>query len=163
ELDQVLEVGVRNLWYAVAPSWSVTDKPVGLTVLRENIVLWRGTDGKIRILQDHCPHRGAKLSLGSVQDCHIACGYHGVQLDGNGTIVAVPAYPGATLVGRSAVRSYPVREASGCIWAFFGEGEPIHFEIPEDLLSEEWNGFLTTQVWNCNYQYAYDNLVDPMH
>jgi phenylpropionate dioxygenase-like ring-hydroxylating dioxygenase large terminal subunit len=163
EIEHLIENGLRNLWYAVAPSGWIGDHPVGLTVLGDEIVAWRGEDGKVRILEDRCAHRGAKLSLGSVSGNLVACGYHGVQTDGDGVIAAVPAFPSCPLVGRKAVRSYPSVEQSGCIWAYFGDGEPIPFVIPEDLSEGHWNGFLTTQIWNCNYRYAYENLVDPMH
>ena len=62
EVEQLLELGVRNRWYPIAPSWMVKDKPVGLTRLGERIVAWRDHDGEVRVLRDRCPHRGARLS-----------------------------------------------------------------------------------------------------
>jgi phenylpropionate dioxygenase-like ring-hydroxylating dioxygenase large terminal subunit len=84
-------------------------------------------------------------------------------VSGEGIIAAVPAFPSCPLVGRTAVRSYAAVEQSGCIWAYFGEGEPIPFDIPEDLRDGSWTGFLMTETWDCSYQYVYDNLADPMH
>src|SRR5258708_32263213 len=62
--EALLDRGLRNLWYPVAPSWQVRGDPVGITRLDERIVLWRDGDGQVHALADRCPHRGARLSLG---------------------------------------------------------------------------------------------------
>ena len=60
----ILATGLRDLWYPVAPSWKVRNAPIGITRLGERIVLWRDGDGMAHALEDRCPHRGARLSLG---------------------------------------------------------------------------------------------------
>lgn len=51
-------------------SWHVTDagiseqvkeKPVGVEILGEKVVLYRDSTGTIQCLHDVCPHRGAPL------------------------------------------------------------------------------------------------------
>ena len=72
-----LDRGLRNYWYPVAPSWQVANAPIGLTRLGDQIVLWRDQEGKVHALEDRCPHRGARLSLGWNLGGSVACWYHG--------------------------------------------------------------------------------------
>ena len=63
-IERRLNLGVLNLWYPVLPSWGVTDTPVGVTRLGQQLVLWRDQDGQIQALEDRCPHRGARFVHG---------------------------------------------------------------------------------------------------
>ena len=42
-------------------SENIKEKPVGVEILGEKVVLFRGADGKVHCLNDVCPHRGAPL------------------------------------------------------------------------------------------------------
>ena len=97
-LEQRLTTGILGQWYAVAKSVQVKrDKPHSVKALGRNLVLWRDRSGTLHCLEDYCPHRGARLSRGEVNADNISCRYHGVTLDGAGTIVRVPAMPGCAL------------------------------------------------------------------
>jgi phenylpropionate dioxygenase-like ring-hydroxylating dioxygenase large terminal subunit len=37
------------------------------------------------------------------------------------------------------------------------------FEYPEELVADAWSHMLCTAHWNCNYRFAIDNVMDPMH
>jgi phenylpropionate dioxygenase-like ring-hydroxylating dioxygenase large terminal subunit len=164
--EDLLETGLLNLWYLVARDSDVRDRPVALKRLGRNLVLWRGDTGKINVLEDFCPHRGAPLSMGQVFNGNVACAYHGVQVTGDGIVAAVPPTPNCPLVGQKLVKSYPCRERAGAIWVYFGDEahenppEPI---FPEELIAEDWTNFLYTGVWECNWQLALDNRTDPVH
>ena len=166
EVETLVDLGVRNRWYAVAASWMVRDRPVSLMRLGERIVVWRDENGEIRVLADRCPHRGAQLSKGWNLGDRLACWYHGLEVDGTGTVVAMPAIGECPLVGSRAVKAYPAFEHMGGIFAYFGDAlhpEPVPFEYPEELRSSEWSAILCTSHWQCNYRYAVDNVMDPMH
>ena len=161
-----VEAGLRDQWYAVCASCAVGDGPVALTRLGERLVLWRDSQGTIHALADRCPHRGAKLSRGSVRNDCIACGYHGVQVAGDGTVDSVPAFDDAGLVGKELVRVFPTVEHNQTIYAWFGTTDgtnPVALELPPELIDPAWDGFLCTATWQTHYLYALDNLVDPMH
>jgi phenylpropionate dioxygenase-like ring-hydroxylating dioxygenase large terminal subunit len=38
-----------------------------LRLLARDLVAWRSSDGQLRVWDDRCPHRGAKLSQGQIQ------------------------------------------------------------------------------------------------
>jgi phenylpropionate dioxygenase-like ring-hydroxylating dioxygenase large terminal subunit len=169
EVDLVqthLRRGLRNYWYPVSPSWRVGDMPVGVTRLSEQIVLWRDQGGKVHALEDRCPHRGARLSMGWNLGESVACWYHGVQVNGQGTVTKVPAVSECPLEGRKCVKSYPVEERAGAIFLWFGDeahSTPAPLELPEELVLEEYSNFVCVGNWKVNYQYAIDNVMDPMH
>ena len=162
----LLNRGIRNLWYPVTPSYMVKGDPFGITRLGDQIVLWRDTTGQVHALEDRCPHRGARLSLGWNIGDRVACWYHGIEVKGDGVVTAVPAVESCPLEGQKSVKSYPVRETNGAIWLWFGD-EPHQeagpFILPEEMTSPEFSGFLCTAFWRVNYRYAVDNVMDPMH
>ncbi len=159
-------LGPLNRWWPVVASWMVTDTPLGLTRLGEKIVLWRDKDGSVHCVEDRCPHRGARLSMGWNLGDRIACWYHGVEVGGDGVVKDVPAVGECPLVGEKCIKSYPVFEHMGGIFAWFGDElheEAGEFDMPEEFVSDEWGAMLCTAHWNCNWTYAVDNVMDPMH
>ena len=165
--QRLIKTGVRNIWYPVAPSWMVDKKPVGITRLGERLVLWRDRAGEVHAIEDRCPHRGARLSMGWNLGDRIACWYHGIEVDQNGTVVEVPAIEACALKGKSAVKSYPVKQVRDGIFVYFGDElhpESVELELPDEMTdTENYDCFLCTATWQCNYQYAADNVLDPMH
>ena len=135
-------------------------------MINRNIVLWRDEDGSVQVVENYCPHRGAPLSLGYVCEGLLTCAYHGLQIDGQGVIAATPPMPGSPYVGEKAIKSYPVREFADAIWVYFGDA--LHEAAPEPIFPEEipapgWSSFLFTVTWECNWQVALDNRLDPIH
>jgi phenylpropionate dioxygenase-like ring-hydroxylating dioxygenase large terminal subunit len=166
QIEELVNRGLRNRWYPIAPSWTIKDKPVGMLRLGDPIVVWRDGKGKVRVLEDRCPHRGARLSMGRYLGDRIACWYHGVQVTGDGVVANVPAVDKCPLEGEHAVKSYPCFEHMGGVFVWFGDElhpDPVEFEMPEQFASDEWTGLLCTAHWKCNYRYAIDNVMDPMH
>ena len=164
--ERLMDLGIRNRWYCVAASFQVTDRPLGVMRLGKKLVLWRDGDGLVHVQEDRCPHRAAPLSCGRVIEGRLTCAYHGVQVDGGGTVVTVPAFPDCEMVGRQLVKSYPVIEHYGGIFAYFGDAahpDPVPFTLPEELTADEWAGFVYTETWDANHRYILDNLADPMH
>ena len=162
----LLERGLRNLWYPIAPSWQVGENPLGVTRLGERIVVWRDGDGEVHALEDRCPHRGARLSLGWNLGDRLACWYHGVEIGADGTVLDVPAVESCPLTGKTAVRRYPCREVRGAIFAWFGDAlheAPAELDLPRQLVDERFATMLCVADWRCNYRYAIDNVMDPMH
>lgn len=165
-VERLINRGLLNQWYPVLPSWAVAGAPVGITRLSENLVLWRDDAGAVHAIEDRCPHRGARLSLGWNLGDRLACWYHGVEIDGTGTVRKVPAVDACPLEGQQCVKRYPVKEVRGGIFVYFGDAlhpQPCELELPEELASDEYGAILCFAKWKCNYRYAIDNVMDPMH
>lgn len=165
EAETRLNQGLRGLWYPVLPSWSVRGTPVGITRLSQNIVVWRDTDGAVHATEDRCPHRGARLSLGWNLGDRVACWYHGIEVRGDGVVASVPAVQNCPLEGQKAVAAYAAREINGAIFLYFplADEPPPPLDLPEEMVSDEYSRMLCTAHWNCNWRYAVDNVMDPMH
>jgi phenylpropionate dioxygenase-like ring-hydroxylating dioxygenase large terminal subunit len=162
-IEARLDLGLRNLWYPVVPSWMVRTAPVGITRLGNRIALWRDADGAVHAVEDRCPHRGARLSQGWNLGTRLACAYHGVEVDGQGVVARVPASEQSRLPGRKCNVAYPATERAGVIFLWFGDENPRQLELPEELNGGEWESVICTAHWRCNHRYAIDNVMDPMH
>ncbi len=165
-VDAALEVGLKDLWFPLCPSSFVKDNPVSLRRLGRKLALWRDATGKVHALEDHCPHRGAPLSLGVILGDRIACPYHGVEVRHDGTVMKVPGSPGCKLEGSRPTRSFHTTESNGVIFLFNSSENidtPPPLELPEQLTSPEWSSFLCYVEWGCDYRYVIDNVMDPMH
>ncbi len=166
KVENLLNNGLRNLWYPVVPSWRLTEEPLGITRLNTNIVIWRDKDNIVHALEDRCPHRGARLSQGWNLGDRLACWYHGIEINGEGVVKNVPATDKISIEGKKCINSFPVKELHGAIFLYFGDEahpEPCTIELPEELTSSDYSNFLCTAMWKCNYRYAIDNVMDPMH
>lgn len=112
---------LRNEWYAVLRAAEVKNKPLGVTRLGRQLVIWRGADG-VQVAFDACPHRGAALSRGRVVDGELQCPYHGLRFSSDGACTVTLGCPGEHAGLHLA--PMPVREAFGLVWVWFGEATP---------------------------------------
>ena len=119
---------LRRFWQPVFESAKLTKgRSRPLRVLGEDFTMYRGQNGEAHIMDSRCPHRSAKLALGRVEGDNIACLYHGWTFDGSGQCLAQPAEP-RPFSATVKIRSYPVQEYVGFIFAYFGPGEPPPFQ-----------------------------------
>ncbi|MGE3933638.1 MAG: Rieske 2Fe-2S domain-containing protein [Rhodospirillaceae bacterium] len=166
-VDDLLETGLLNNWYLVCRDTDLGNKPLGLKRLNRDIVLWRDQSGGIRAVEDFCPHRGAQLSIGNVCNGNVACAYHGVEVNGDGAVAAVPSTPNSPLIGQKLLRSYPCQQRHGAIWVYFSDGlsdaPPPPLRFPDEFETGEWSGFVDIRHFECNWQLVRDNQFDPVH
>lgn len=106
----------RLHWHPVADSASVGAAPLAVRLLEGDLLLWRDGTGAIHAWPDRCPHRGAKLSLGRVENGHLECAYHGWQFDADGRCVHVPALPGFVPPAGHRLHPFEVRQAHGLVF-----------------------------------------------
>ena len=81
---------VRDAWYVASWSHEIKDRLIRITVMEENIVLFRSKDGIISALEDRCPHRSLPLSRGKLINDSIQCGYHGMTFGLDGKCIRIP-------------------------------------------------------------------------
>lgn len=139
--------------------------PVRVTMLGENLVAFRDSDGEVGLVNEACPHRTASLYFGRNEEGGLRCVYHGWKFDRNGTCLEMPNEPTeARFKDRVRLRSYPTHEANGVIWAYMGpeEDQP---EVPRF----EWMELPPSHIFvgkvevGCNYMQSLEGDIDPSH
>jgi vanillate monooxygenase len=153
----------KNAWYVACMPQEIDDKPLGRKVCDESIVFYRGPEGKVAALEDFCPHRGAPLSLGSVVEGKLVCGYHGLEMGCDGRTVAMP---GQRVRGFPAIRAYPAIERYGFVWVWPGDSEradAAKLHALEWAESPDWAYGGGLFHINCDYRLMIDNLMDLTH
>ena len=59
----------------------------------QELVMWRGEDNQVRVLEAYCRHLGAHLGYGGrVQGNDIECPFHAWQYNGEGCVTRIPLY-----------------------------------------------------------------------
>lgn len=115
----------REDWHAVS---GMSDLAEGcaraVTLLGEDIAIWRGENGSAQAWRNQCPHRGMRLSFGQVRGDRLSCRYHGWQYDEAGQCKFMPAHRNMIPPATVCVPSYGCREANGLIWVKLeGDGD----------------------------------------
>lgn len=156
--DYCPRLGFREYWYPGVWAKKVgRKKPVRLTMLGEEIALFRGRDGKVAALGDWCPHRGARLSNGICDFAGtVTCPYHGYVFNETGQCVAglIEAVD-SSLAPKMRAKKYPTAECQGIVFIWMGETPPP--PLDEDLPWEFKDGALhvtrytRVKMWGTNW------------
>src|SRR4029453_14398163 len=120
---------LRNYWQpvALAEELQAARAVKAVRVLGEDLVLFKN-QGHYGLLERHCPHRGADLAYGRLEDGGLRCSFHGWLFDTNGNCLATPPHPERTPQWEPLRRkAYPVSKKSGILFAYLGAGEPPAF------------------------------------
>lgn len=153
----------KNTWYVACTPAEIDDKPLGRQICGEKIVFYRGPEGKVAALDDFCPHRGAALSLGTVCEGKLVCGYHGLVMECDGKVASMP---GQRVQGFPRNRSFPVVERHGFIWVWTGDEKLAdESKIPhlDWANNPEWAYGGGLYHIHCDYRLMIDNLMDLTH
>jgi phthalate 4,5-dioxygenase oxygenase subunit len=113
----------RRYWLPVALSEELPQPdcaPVRVQVLGEELVAFRDSSGRIGLLQERCPHRGASLAYGRTEEGGLRCIYHGWKFDVSGACLDAPNVTKPGFCSTLRAKSYPVRETAGAVWAYMG-------------------------------------------
>jgi len=157
---------IPNQWYVVLESREV--KPgrlLGVTRMGERLVFARDRAGKAFCLRDRCAHRGAALSAGKHAGDTVECPFHGFRYDASGRGVLIPANgKNAEVPERFRVHAYPVYEAHGWLWIWWGERPPARIPAPryfDDLAGFVWAS--AADPWDAHYSRVIENQLDVVH
>ncbi len=160
---------MRRFWIpamTTAELPAADEPPVRLRLLGEALVVFRDSRGRVAVFDEHCPHRGASLFFGRVEQEGIRCVYHGWKFDVDGHCLDMPTEAAdSPMRCKLRARSHAAREAGGVLWVFLG-GD-AHAAPP--LPGFEWLGLPASHVhvsrWEqeCNYAQAMEGEVDSAH
>jgi phenylpropionate dioxygenase-like ring-hydroxylating dioxygenase large terminal subunit len=158
---------LRRYWLPALQSSDLPEPggdPRRVELLCETFVAFRGTDGRVGILDEFCPHRAASLVLGRVEDCGLRCIYHGWKFDAEGNALETPNVADAKFTQRLKAKAYPVHEAGGLIWTYLGPTEKCPpFPAWPWLQVPARHRLTSVHTVNCNFVQILEGLVDSSH
>lgn len=155
---------IRNAWYAAALSSEIKTELFARTILNEQVLMYRTSNGKIAALEDRCPHRQVPLSKGCLQGDQVQCWYHGIRFDAAGNCVHIPSQK--IIPQRANVKSFPVAEKHGFVWIWMGDPKQCEASsIPNHSIcaSPNWAGEMSYFPSKADYRFGIDNLLDLSH
>ncbi len=164
--DQPAGKVLRQYWMPAALSDELMGaRPVvPVTLLGEKLVLFRDDSGALGLIARHCPHRGADMCFGRLEDNGLRCPFHGWHFDVAGNCVEQPAEPeGSKMHEKVKTAAYPVVERNGIIWAFMGQGTPPEFPDLDCFRAPGTHVFAFKGLWECNWLQALEVGIDPAH
>lgn len=157
---------LRRYWQPAALSDELmTGRPVvPVRLMGEDLVLFRDSSGALGLIGRHCPHRGADMCYGRLEDNGLRCPFHGWHFDRNGQCVEQPGEPkGSRMHEQIKSPSYPVVERNGIVWAYMGPGEPPAFPNFDCFRAPDTHVFAFKGLWDCNWLQAMEVGIDPAH
>jgi carbazole 1,9a-dioxygenase terminal dioxygenase component len=164
------DLGFRNHWYPAFFSRQLAECECrGQEMLGERI-LFKRIDGRVYAIEDRCAHRGVPLSVRP--ECYtkntISCWYHGFTYDlRTGALVAIITDPESPLIGKVALKAYPVEEHKNMVFAFIGDEAPhaLALDLQPGFLDEDLAVFPNGEhdLVKSNWRLAAENGVDASH
>ena len=149
-------------WYWAIPSKKVRKNKVKpLTMLGRELIVYRGSDGRARIMDAYCPHMGAHLAEGSVDGNGVRCFFHHWKFDESGELEHCPVQDKPP---RASVKSWPTEEKYGMIWLWAGESPryPVPY-IPELKDGPERAMLGNNFTKGCHPNVVMVNAIDEQH
>jgi phthalate 4,5-dioxygenase len=155
----------RRYWMVVGTIRELHDIPQAVKVLGEELVLFRDQAGELGLIGKHCPHRGASLEYGEIEDGGIRCPYHGWLFDVHGRCLEMPAEPrDGKFAHKVRHTSYPVREQGGLIFTYMGAHDPPPLPKYRALVDSAGQRSLeATRLYDYNWFNFIENGADPAH
>ena len=159
---------MRRHWVPACLSEEVAEPdgaPVRSRLLGEDLVVFRDTDGRLGVLDEHCPHRRASLALGRNEECGLRCLYHGWKMDVEGNILEMVSEPPESgFAAKVKHKAYPVREWGGFVWTYMGPAETMRpFEPPAFAPKEDTRVSVVKIHVPCNWAQILEGQIDSAH
>lgn len=158
---------MRRYWQpaALTVELDLAGRPVvPVRLMGEDLVLFRDEAGKLGLIGRHCPHRGADMCFGRLEDNGLRCPFHGWHFNRDGQCVEQPGEPeGSRMHERITTASYPVVEKNGIVFAYMGPGEPPALPDFDCFAAPDSHVFAFKGLWECNWLQAMEVGIDPAH
>jgi len=157
---------LRQYWVPALLSEEVPEPdsaPVRIRLLGEDLIAFRVTSGKVGMIADACPHRGASFFFGRNEEEGIRCVYHGWKFDVQGNCLEMLNEPVGFEKKVRAV-TYPCVERGGLVWTYMGprQAAPPLPELEPNMMVEG-RGTVRPNMFNWNWFQCMENNMDTSH
>ena len=156
----------RRFWQPVAYEYELTDVPLRVRALGEDLVAFRDRTGRIGVLHLHCSHRNTSLEFGVIEEGGLRCCYHGRLYSVDGSCMEIPGDPAEEkLKKRAAQGGYPVHVFAGVVFAYMGPLDEMPIFPVSDRFDIPWLKLVPGIRSNfaCNWLQVKENALDPHH
>ena len=159
---------LRRFWMPALLSEELPERdgpPKKIRLLGEDLLAFRASDGRVGIVEPHCPHRGANLYYGRNEECGLRCAFHGWKFDVDGNCVDLPTSPPESEYRHSIkLLAYPTREWGDIIWAYMGPRQTMP-ELPqlEMGLVPAAQRYVSKKWQDCNWVQSVEGALDTSH
>jgi nitrite reductase/ring-hydroxylating ferredoxin subunit len=136
--------------------------PLRVMLLGERLVAFRETSGRVGMIAEECPHRGASLFFGRNEAGGLRCVYHGRKFSVDGVCLEFPDQ--AERADDVRAVAYPCIEMGGVVWVWMG---PPREQPP--LQTQEWmrvpdsNRDVCRHLGDCNWLQLLEGGIDTAH
>lgn len=156
---------LRKYWIPVGFSQDITsDEPRFVTWLGEDLVIFRDEFGRVGLIHPFCAHRNTSLEYGWIEGGGLRCCYHGWVYDIHGQCVEQPGEPsGSNFKDKIKLKSYPVRELGGVVFAYMGSGTTPELPNYDYLVREDGERIHHGYFRDVNFLQQLENALDPVH
>lgn len=159
---------MRRHWQLVCLIEEVSEPdgaPVKARLFGEDLVVFRDTQGRVGVMDEYCPHRGASLVLGRNEDNGLRCLYHGWKMDVEGNVTEMVSEPATSCMAtKTKHRAYPVKEWGGCVWTYLGPSETVpQFTPPAWAPTAEARISIAKAIIPCNWAQVLEGAIDSAH
>jgi phthalate 4,5-dioxygenase len=157
---------VRRYWIPMLLSREL--EPGGrvkrVQLLGERLIAYRTLTGRAGVLGESCPHRGASLYFGRVEETGMRCAYHGWKFGLDGQCLEMPSEPAeSSFAAKVCHTAYPCAERGGMIWTYMGPADPAALPDLEWTLLPADHVFISKRVQDCNWFQALEGGIDSSH
>jgi len=168
EGDAAMGQLMRRHWIPACLTEEVAEPdgaPVHARLFGEDLVIFRDTEGRVGVLDEHCPHRRASLVMGRNEESGLRCLYHGWKVDVAGNVLEMASEPASSgLCSKVKHKAYPTREWGGFVWAYMGPAEQVpEFEPPAFAPTPETRVSIVKVQVPCNWAQILEGAIDSAH
>src|SRR5579859_4724247 len=157
---------LRKFWQPIVLAEELSGaRPLkAVRVLGLDLIVFRGPDGRLGLLDRDCPHRGADLAFGRLEHGGVRCLFHGWLFDVDGRCMETPGEPAESRIcSRVRQKAYPVQQGGGIVFGFLGDGEPPALPALDCFIAPDSHVFAFKGHLQCNWLQAVEVGIDPAH
>ncbi len=159
---------MRRHWTPVCLIEEVSEPdgaPVKAQMFGEDLVVFRDTEGRVGVMGEYCPHRGASLVLGRNENCGLRCLYHGWKMDVQGNVLEMVSEPAASGMAQKVKHlAYPTQEWGGLVWVYMGPSETQPAFVPPAWApTADTRVTIAKAIIPCNWAQILEGAIDSAH
>jgi phthalate 4,5-dioxygenase len=137
--------------------------PVRVLLLGEKLIAFRDSQGRVGLLGNHCPHRGASFFYARNEECRLRCVYHGWKFDVTGRCTDMPSKPpDSNFKDKVRATAYPCEERGGIVWTYMGPREAPP-PLPDLEASRLPGSRAIAYSRDCNWLQGLEGDIDTAH